>query len=117
MIERADINAVLQQMREVKMQAQQGASSEINRPAAIRPVVDEQSGESFADLFKGAIDGIHDAQSQAKTMATSYEQGVDGVDLHQVMISMEKASVSFQALTQVRNKMVSAYEDVMNMSI
>lgn len=117
MIERADINAVLQQMREVKMQAQQGTSSDINRPAAIRRVSDEQNGESFADLFKGAIDGVNNAQAQAKTLATSYEQGVAGVDLHQVMISMEKASVSFQALTQVRNKMLSAYEDVMKMSI
>ncbi len=45
------------------------------------------------------------------------KKGVQGVDLHQVMISMEKASVSFQAMTQVRNRMVSAYEDVMKMPI
>ncbi|WP_372598862.1 flagellar hook-basal body complex protein FliE [Amphritea sp.] len=117
MIERADINAVLQQMREVKMQVQQGASSEIPRPNAIRPVAGEQGGESFADLFKGAVDGVNNSQAQAKSLATAYEKGVAGVDLHQVMISMEKASVSFQALTQVRNKMVSAYEDVMKMPI
>ena len=117
MIERADINAVLQQMREVKMQVQQGASSEIPRPNAIRPVAGEQSGESFADLFKGAIDGVNHSQAQAKSLATAYEKGVAGVDLHQVMISMEKASVSFQALTQVRNKMVSAYADAMKMPI
>lgn len=117
MIERADINAVLQQMREVKMQAQQGAATEINHPVAIRRVADEQNGESFAEMFKGAIDGVNNAQAQAKSLATSYEQGVTGVDLHQVMISMEKASVSFQALTQVRNKMLSAYEDVMKMAI
>ncbi|SER07706.1 flagellar hook-basal body complex protein FliE [Amphritea atlantica] len=117
MVERADINAVLQQMREVKMQVQQGVSSNIPQPNSIRPVAGEQSGESFADLFKGAIDGVNNSQAHAKKLATAYEQGVAGVDLHQVMISMEKASVSFQALTQVRNKMVSAYEDVMKMPI
>ncbi|WP_299205358.1 flagellar hook-basal body complex protein FliE [uncultured Amphritea sp.] len=117
MVVRADINAVLQQMREVKMQAQQGISPEMQRPTGIRSVAGEQNGESFADLFKGAIDGVNNSQAQAKSLVTSYEQGVAGVDLHQVMISMEKASVSFRALTQVRNKMVSAYEDVMKMPI
>lgn len=117
MIERADINSVLQQMRELKTQAQQGLSPDLNRPQGIRPVVDTQGGESFTDLFKGAIEGVNNSQAQAKSLATAYEKGVEGVDLHQVMISMEKASVSFQALTQVRNRMVSAYEDVMKMPI
>ena len=117
MIERADINSVLQQMRELKTQAQQGPLPDMNRPQGIRAVTESQEGESFADMFKGAVDGINNSQAQAKSLATVQGRGVEGVDLHQVMISMEKASVSFQALTQVRNRMVSAYEDVMKMPI
>ena len=116
MVERAEINSVLQQMRDMKMQAQQGMQPELNQAQAVRPVADDK-GDSFADLLKNAVDGVNNSQAEAKSLATAYEKGVQGVDLHQVMISMEKASVSFQAMTQVRNRMVSAYEDVMKMPI
>lgn len=116
MVERADINSVLQQMRELKMQAQQGMQNDIAKPQPVAAVKDD-NGESFADLLKGAVDNVHGAQVEAKTLATAFEKGTPGVDLHQVMISMEKASVSFQAMTQVRNRMVTAYEDVMKMPI
>ena len=71
----------------------------------------------FGELFKGAVDKVNSAQNEAKVLATGFERGDAGVDLHQVMISMQKASVSFQAMTQVRNRMVSAYEDIMKMPI
>ncbi|GGK72835.1 flagellar hook-basal body complex protein FliE [Amphritea balenae] len=116
MVERAEINSVLQQMRDMKMQAQQGMQPELNQAQSVRPVADDK-GDSFADLLKNAVDGVNNSQAEAKSLATAYEKGVQGVDLHQVMISMEKASVSFQAMTQVRNRMVSAYEDVMKMPI
>lgn len=115
MIERADINSVLQQMRDLQAQAQRGM-----QPDAVQPLSQVgQSGDGgdFADLLKGAVDKVADAQSEAKTLVTAFERGDKSVDLHQVMISMEKASVSFQALTQVRNRMVTAYEDVMKMPI
>ena len=116
MIERADINSVLQQMRDMKMQAQQGAQADVVKPQPVNAVKNDE-GDSFADLLKGAVDNVHGAQTEAKALATAFEKGTPGVDLHQVMISMEKASVSFQAMTQVRNRMVSAYEDVMKMPI
>jgi flagellar hook-basal body complex protein FliE len=50
-------------------------------------------------------------------MAVAYEKGDPTIDLPQVMIAAEKASVSFQAMTQVRNRLVSAYEDIMKMPI
>jgi len=50
-------------------------------------------------------------------MATAFELGQGGVDLTEVMIASQKASVSFQAMTQVRNKMVQAYQDIMQMPI
>ncbi len=115
MIERADINSVLQQMRELQSQAQRGMQPEMVQPPG--QIAQNGEGESFADLLKGAVDQVAGAQSEAKALATAFERGDKSVDLHQVMISMEKASVSFQALTQVRNRMVTAYEDVMKMPI
>jgi flagellar hook-basal body complex protein FliE len=50
-------------------------------------------------------------------MADAYEKGVAGVDITDVMIASQKASVSFQAMVQVRNKLVEAYKDVMSMPI
>ena len=56
-------------------------------------------------------------QKASGAMATAYERGVEGVDITDVMIASQKASVSFQAMVQVRNKLVDAYRDIMNMPI
>ena len=50
-------------------------------------------------------------------MAADFERGVEGVELSQVMVEMQKARISFEALSQVRNKMITAYKDIMNMPI
>ncbi|WP_271271767.1 flagellar hook-basal body complex protein FliE [Aliamphritea hakodatensis] len=114
MIERADINSVLEQMRAMKSQAQQGMQqAPMGMP--VSGVNDDTPG--FGEMLKGAVDKVNGMQKEAKALSTSFERGDPGVDLHQVMISMEKASVSFEAMTQVRNRMVSAYEDVMKMPI
>ena len=50
-------------------------------------------------------------------MSSAFEIGKTGVDLTDVMIASQKATVSFQALTQVRNKLVQAYQDIMQMPV
>ncbi len=113
MVERADINSVLMQMRALQAQAQQGVTP-IQAPGVQQgPEGVDRTG--FGELLKNAVDKVNDLQGDAKKMAVSYEQGDPTVDLPQVMISMEKASVSFEAMTQVRNRLVSAYEDIMKM--
>lgn len=114
MIERADINSVLEQMRQMKSQAQQG----IQQPGMGMPVAEmNQDTPTFGEMLKGAVDKVNGLQQEAGSLTKAYERGEQGVDLHQVMISMEKASVAFDAMTQVRNRMVTAYEDVMKMPI
>ena len=71
----------------------------------------------FDDLLKSAIEGVHGEQVKAKDLATRYEMGDPTVDLPQVMIQSQKASVAFEAMTQVRNRLVKSYEDIINMSI
>ena len=125
-IERADINQLLQQMRQMQSQVntQQGgiretvASDGLHAPNALTggtPAGDKVPG--FGELFQQAIGSVNATQQQASSLATSFEKGDPQVSLAQVMVASQKASVSFQALTQVRNHLVEAYKDIMNMPI
>jgi flagellar hook-basal body complex protein FliE len=60
---------------------------------------------------------VNQQQKTASSMAAAFERGAPGVDLPQVMIEMQKSSVSFRAVTEVRNRLVSAYQDIMNMPV
>lgn len=121
MIERADISGVLAQMRQIQADAQSGitnvnkmmpelSTQEVNK-------AEEIGGENFGSLLKDAVDKVNATQSEASRMVTAYEMGDESVELTQVMVQLQKASVSFQALTQVRNRLVTAYEDVMKMPV
>lgn len=116
MIERADINSLLSQMRSIQTEMQQGVSP-VAKPDFTVPGISKADSTGFADLLKNAVDNVNGQQSEASRLRTAYEQGDPSVDLPQVMIQAQKASVSFQAMTQVRNRLVSAYEDVMKMPI
>ena len=71
----------------------------------------------FAQVLQNSIDQVNQTQQQAEGMAASFAAGDSSANLHEVMISLQKANVSFQEMVQVRNKLVSAYHDVMNMQI
>lgn len=113
MTTRADISAVLTQMRQLQMQAQ----SQIDRPSASPDRLDGTQGPNFGEMMSSAINKVNAQQMESSNMATALERGDPNVDLTQVMISMQKSSISFQAMTQVRNRLVSAYEDIMNMPV
>jgi len=74
-------------------------------------------GGGFADVLAQALSSVDGAQTDAAEMAKKFELGDPKVSLEQAMISMQKANVSFQATVQVRNRLVSAYHDVMNMQV
>jgi flagellar hook-basal body complex protein FliE len=78
-------------------------------------VTTEQS-QSFANLMQQAINQVNETQMQASNLSQSFELGHQ-VDLSEVMIAIQKSRVSFQALTEVRNKLLTAYQDVMNMPV
>jgi flagellar hook-basal body complex protein FliE len=71
----------------------------------------------FSALLRQTIDSVNASQQSARTMAAAFETGESGASLAEVMLASQKASVSFQAMLQVRNKLVDAYKDVMNMPI
>jgi flagellar hook-basal body complex protein FliE len=77
----------------------------------------EIGGSSFSDMLGQAVNKVNDTQQASNQLSNAFEIGKSGVDLTDVMISSQKASVSFQALTQVRNKLVQAYQDIMQMPV
>ncbi len=122
MIERADINSVLAQMRSLRSEMQQTSTARMELPS-LRPEemspsrVNESEKGSFTSLLKSAVDNVNGHQQSANRMREAYERGDPSVDLPQVMIQAQKASISFEAMTQVRNRLVQAYEDISKMPI
>lgn len=125
MTDRVDINRLLGEMRSLKSQAQvfqrpQGIATGdmgVNRTLNNLQVDSPNKVPSFGDLMTQAVNKVNDVQQKSSAMADAYEKGVAGVDITDVMIASQKASVSFQAMVQVRNKLVDAYKDIMNMPI
>lgn len=76
-----------------------------------------QGGADFSAMLKSSIDQVNSAQQDSSDMAKNFELGQTDASLQEVMISLQKANVSFQAMVQVRNKLVSAYQEVMNMQV
>jgi len=74
-------------------------------------------GADFGQALKAAIDQVNSAQQQAQQMTQDFVGGQSNVNLQDVMINLQKANLSFQQMVQVRNKLVSAYQDVMNMPV
>jgi flagellar hook-basal body complex protein FliE len=72
---------------------------------------------SFSDALKAQLENVSKAQNQADEMGQKFASGDDSVSLSDTMIAMQKASITFQATVQVRNKLVSAYHDIMNMQV
>lgn len=71
----------------------------------------------FCALLKVAIDHVNDIRDKAYALGTSRETGDPNVSLTEMMAALQKADVSFQAMSEVHDKLVSAYRDVMNMPI
>ncbi|MBV8047816.1 MAG: flagellar hook-basal body complex protein FliE [Paludibacterium sp.] len=71
----------------------------------------------FADVLKSTIDQVNSAQQTSQEMQKQFELGDEGVNLQDVMVSLQKASLSFQTMVQARNKLVTAYQDIMNTQV
>ena len=81
---------------------------------------EEQSGavtSSFAELLTQGIDQVNEAQQDARALAEAFELGNTDASLAGVMIAIQKAGLSFQAMTEVRNQLVTAYQEIMSMPI
>ncbi len=71
----------------------------------------------FGSVLKSSLDRVDASQQKAESVSRSFEMGNSDVDLHDVMLSLQKANIDMQTAVQVRNKLVSAYQSIMSMSI
>lgn len=100
-----------------QMLAQLTAAARLAQGAPPRPGGEGAGALDFAQVLKGALDQVNQAQIRAQQMAGEFSAGSPQVDLQDVMINLQKASLSFQQMVQVRNRLVSAYQDIMNMPV
>jgi flagellar hook-basal body complex protein FliE len=104
-----EINQVLAQIRSLSAQTKVGTSQAT--PA-------QQTGPSeFANIMRQGLDSVNQTQEKASQLTDAFARGTPGVELPQVMLAAAKANVSFHALSEVRNRLVSAYQDIMNMQM
>lgn len=76
------------------------------------------AGETdFSQVLQGALQQVSQAQNDAKAMSEKFSAGDPNVNLQDVMVDLQKASLSFQQMVQVRNRLVTAYQDMMNMNV
>lgn len=113
MIQGVEFNRLMLEMRAMQTQAMAGQQPPVAQPAEGASV----KAPSFSELLGQAVNKVHDVQQTASQLATAFEMGDSNVDLTDVMIASQKASVSFQGMTQVRNKLVQAYQDIMQMPV
>jgi flagellar hook-basal body complex protein FliE len=103
-------SAILQQNAALQKAAGQSGAAGAAGGASATPAA------NFGDAIKNALTQVNDLQTKSADMSTSYERG-DTTDIASVMLAREQASVGFQATLQVRNKLLSAYKDIMSMPV
>lgn len=137
--DRVDINRVLMQMRAMKAQAQgpqsvqnqqpnQDMKSQVVQKTGLQALESLQKGQAvnvpqkadvpgFGQMFANAVNSVNNVQKESGRLQEAYQMGDPNVSISQVMVASQKSTVAFQAMTQVRNKLISAYEDIKNMPI
>jgi len=86
---------------------------------SINPLgIEKSAGKAdFSQVLKSSLDQVNNAQVTSEQLGQKFLAGDDSASLSDVMISLQKANISFQATVQVRNKLVTAYHDIMNMQV
>ena len=86
------------------------------RETIAAPATEPTGGGGFAETLRGALDGVNSAQANASALTEGYERG-EVTDIAKVMLARQEAGVAFEATMQVRNKLLSAYQDIMRMGV
>ena len=107
-----NINSLLGQIRDYQTQAQLGVSL---KPDAVSETSSKET-VGFGEAVKGALNQVNSLQQASEVQKVSYELGKTD-SLPNVVLSMQKASLAFEATVQVRNKVLKAYEEILNMPV
>lgn len=112
------VTSILSQIRTFQTQAS-NPLAETPQTNALQGLVAPQDvqGPSFTDTLRGAIAGVNEAQQKSGALARAFELGEPGADLAKVMVASQQSQIAFRATVEVRNRLVQAYQDVMNMPL
>lgn len=106
-----DTKGIEQMLSVLRSTAAQASSKPAESTTAVAGAPD------FAQVLKNSIDKVNETQQSSDQMADKLAAGDTSQNLHEVMIALQTASVSFQEMVQVRNRLVSAYQDIMNIQV
>lgn len=79
--------------------------------------VESAPDSKFGDMLKSTLEAVNETQQTSRDLKIGFETGTTDASLAEVMIASQKADLSFRAVTEVRNKLVTAYQDIMNMPV
>ena len=71
----------------------------------------------FGEVFQNALGDVNNLQHNTEVLRTQFELGDDKVSIGDVLVAAQKSSLAFEATLRVRNKLVQAYQDIMNMPV
>lgn len=114
------INSILSQIRSYQSQVNQtAAAGDVARSNAVQGLAGSQAtqGPSFSQTLSNALNGVSEAQAKSGALSKAFEMGDPSADLAKVMVAAQQSSVAFRATVEVRNRLVQAYQDVMNMPL
>ncbi|MEO8007109.1 MAG: flagellar hook-basal body complex protein FliE [Betaproteobacteria bacterium] len=107
-MDRISVESILSQIRAMQDIAAGGQKT---------PATETPGRVDFAQMLQTSLDQVSGAEQHATSQSQAFEKGDPNVNLQDVMISMQKANISFQTVVQVRNRVVAAYQDMMNMQM
>ena len=110
MIEPTGMQNLLAQLRAARETVAQGLTTRAAPSGA-------PGGVDFGTMLKSTIDKVNTAQTDAASLSDRFQMGDSKVSLEDTMVALSKANISFQELVQVRNRVVAAYNDIMNLQI
>ena len=104
----SNVDQVLAEMRRITAAAQAS-------PVEMQET--QGAGADFASLLKQSVEQVNDIQQTAGKLSTAFSAGDPNVDVTEVMVALQKAGVAFQAMAEVRNRLVTAYQEIMSMQV
>ena len=102
-------SAILEQNSALQRAAGLGAGGVAGDAGTARPA-------GFSDALRSALNAVNESQSNASSMSAAYERG-ETTDIAAVMLARQQASIGFEATLQVRNRLLTAYKDIMSMPV
>ncbi len=108
-MDKLGVSNVLEQLRTASVLASGGKT--------LTSAADAENSVDFSRTLRDAIDQVNHVQQTAGKLSQNFASDESETNLHEVMISLQKAEVSFQSMVQMRNKLVGAYQTIMNMQV